>query len=490
MENKVYACIDLKSFYASVECVERGLNPITTNLVVADSERTEKTICLAVSPSLKSYKIASRARLFEVIKKVRDVNNERKRNVSKFIGKSYNNDEIKLNPYLELDFLIAKPRMSLYMKYSSKIYSIYLKYVSKDDIYSYSIDEVFMDITNYLKYSKLTKEEMITKIIKDIYKETGITATGGIGDNLYLAKVAMDIVSKHIKPNSDNVRIAYLNEKLYRQLLWEHEPLTDFWRVGKGYQEKLHENNIYTMGDIARCSINNEELLYKLFGVNAEILIDHAFGYEPCTIKDIKNYKPENNSISIGQVLKRPYDYQETKLIVMEMCDLLVLELINKKQFTNKISLTINYDSENLLNENYSGIIKKDYYGRYIPKESHGVIDIDHFTCSSKTLINKTMELFNKIMKVNLLSRRITIAFLSVKSEEDVKKIGNTKQMDLFSDNDIVDNNLDEEKDRDVSLAILKIKNKYGKNSLIKLVNLMPSSTLIERNEQIGGHHE
>ena len=489
MENKVYACIDLKSFYASVECVERGLDAITTNLVVADSERTEKTICLAVSPSLKSYGIPGRARLFEVIKRVRDVNTERKEKFHRFLGKSYNNNEIKLNPYLEMDFIIAKPRMSLYMKYSSKIYNIYLKYVSKDDIYSYSIDEVFMDITNYLKYSKLSKEEMITKIILDVYNETGITATGGIGTNLYLAKVAMDIVSKHIKPNNDNVRIAYLDERKYRELLWEHEPLTDFWRVGKGYQEKLHENKLYTMGDIARVAVNNEELLYKLFGVNAEILIDHAFGYEPCTIKDIKNYKPENNSISIGQVLKRPYDYQETKLIVMEMCDLLVLDLINKKLFTNKISLTINYDSENLINGNNSLLIKKDYYGRSVPKEAHGIINIDHYTCSSKLLNNKTLELFNKIMKTNLLSRRITIAFLDVKDEDLVKKLGNTKQMDLFSCNQDV-KIIDEDKDKDVSMAILKIKNKYGKNSLIKLINLMPESTLIERNKQIGGHHE
>ena len=485
---RIYACIDLKSFYASCECVERKLNSITTNLVVADVERTNKTICLAVSPSLKSYGIKGRARLFEVLKKVNDINNERKKKIKNFTGSSYNNNEIKMNPYLKLDFIIAKPRMALYMDYSARIYSIYLKYVSCDDIYAYSIDEVFMDITNYLKYSKMTKEEMITKIILDIYNETGITATGGIGTNLYLAKVAMDIMSKHINPNKDNVRIAYLDELAYRKNLWNHKPLTDFWRIGNGYQEKLYENKLYTMGDIARFSIKNEEKLYKLFGVNAEILIDHAWGYEPCTIKDIKNYQPENNSISIGQVLKRPYDYLETKLIVYEMADLLVLELVNKNLFTNKISLTINYDSENI-NDNYQGIIKNDYYGRKIPKEAHGIINIDHYTCSDKIILTKTLELFEKINKSNLLSRRITIAYLEVIGKEELNKKNNLWQIDLFSVNqkDFIEH---EKKDKDITEAILKIKKKYGKNAMIRGINLMPSSTLKERNEQIGGHHE
>ncbi len=483
---KVYACIDLKSFYASCECVERHLNSITTNLVVADKERTEKTICLAVSPSLKSYGIPGRARLFEVIRKVDEINNTRLKKINKFQGSSYNNDEIKLNPYLKLDYIIAKPRMALYMEYSAKIYSIYLKYVSKDDIYSYSIDEVFMDITNYLKYNKMTKEEMITKIILDIYDETGITATGGIGTNLYLAKVAMDIMSKHIKPNQDDVRIAYLDEKTYREKLWNHVPLTDFWRVGKGYFETLYKNKLYTMGDIARCSIDNEELLYQLFGVNAEILIDHAWGYEPCTIKDIKNYKSENNSISIGQVLKRPYNYLETKIIVLEMIDSLILSLIDKNLYTNKISLTINYDSENL-NNNYQGAIKKDYYGRMTPKEAHGVIDIDHYTCSSKIIIEKMEKLYKNIAKNNLSSRRITVCFLNVLKEEDVKK-RDIRQLDLFSD--IKTDSLEEEKDKKVSKTVLAIKKKYGKNSLIKGINLLESATGRERNEEIGGHHE
>ncbi len=485
MENRVYACIDLKSFYASVECVERKLNSITTNLVVADIERTEKTICLAVSPSLKSYGIPGRARLFEVIKKVDEINNTRLKKINKFIKSSYNNDEIRLNPYLKLDYIIAKPRMSLYMEYSAKIYSIYLKYVSSDDIYSYSIDEVFMDITSYLKYNKMTKEEMITKIILDIYNETGITATGGIGTNLYLAKVAMDIMSKHTNPNRDNVRIAYLDEISYRKLLWNHVPLTDFWRVGRGYAETLNKNKLYTMGDIARCSINNEELLYKLFGVNAEILIDHAWGYEPCTIKDIKNYKSESSSISIGQVLKRPYDYLETKIIVMEMVDNLILSLIDKNLYTNKISLTINYDSDNL-NNNYIGEIRKDYYGRNVPKEAHGTIDINHYTCSSKIINEKVEALYKKIMKSNLLSRRITIAFLNVLTFDEVKK-KEVRQLDLFSNIEI--DTKEEDKDKDVSIAVLKIKKKYGKNALLKGINLMDSATGKERNEEIGGHH-
>ena len=486
MDNRVYACIDLKSFYASCECVERGLNSITTNLVVADESRTSKTICLAVSPSLKSYGINGRARLFEVINKVNSINNNRKRNISSFTGSSYNNNEIRLNPYLKLDFIIAKPRMSLYMDYSSKIYSIYLKYVSSEDIFSYSIDEVFMDITSYLKYNKMTKEEMVTKIILDIYKETGITATAGIGTNLYLAKVAMDIMSKHISPNNDNVRIAYLDEKMYRENLWSHTPLTDFWRVGKGYFEKLLENKLYTMGDIARCSLEKEELLYKLFGVNAEILIDHAWGYEPCTIKDIKNYKPDNESISIGQVLKRPYNYLETEIIVKEMTDALILSLIDKNFYTNKISLTINYDSENIQN-NYIGKTKKDYYGRVIPKESHGIININYYTCNSKIINEKIIELYKKIMNSSLLVRRVTIAFLDIISEDRLKST-ETRQLDLFSNN--ISNINDDKDDKNIIKTVINIKKKYGKNSVIKGISLLDGATGRERNMEIGGHHE
>ena len=373
----IYVSIDLKSFYASVECNERGLNPITTNLVVADSSRTEKTICLAVSPSLKSYGIPGRARLFEVVQKVKEVNIERKRHAPNqtFTGSSYDNIALKRNSDLELTYLVAPPRMAYYIKYSTKIYNIYLKWFSSDDIYVYSIDEVFIDITHYLKTYKLSARDLVTKVIQDIYENTGITATAGIGTNLYLCKVAMDIVAKHVEPNKNGVRIAGLDELTYRKLLWNHRPLTDFWRVGKGYSNRLEEHRIYTMGDIARTSLNNEDLLYKLFGVNAELLIDHAWGYEPCTIKQIKSYKPSTNSICSGQVLHCPYDYKKTELIVKEMAELLSLDLVEKNLVTDQIVLTIGYDIENLTNSQisnlYKGEITIDRYGRRIPKHAH-----------------------------------------------------------------------------------------------------------------------
>ena len=373
----IYVSIDLKSFYASVECNERGLNPITTNLVVADSSRTEKTICLAVSPSLKSYGIPGRARLFEVVQKVKEINIERKRHAPNqtFTGSSYDNIALKRNSDLELTYLVAPPRMAYYIKYSTKIYNIYLKWFSSDDIYVYSIDEVFIDITHYLKTYKLSARNLVTKVIQDIYENTGITATAGIGTNLYLCKVAMDIVAKHVEPNKNGVRIAGLDELTYRKLLWNHRPLTDFWRVGKGYSNKLEEHRIYTMGDIARTSLNNEDLLYKLFGVNAELLIDHAWGYEPCTIKQIKSYKPSTNSICSGQVLHCPYDYKKTELIVKEMAELLSLDLVEKNLVTDQIVLTIGYDIENLTNSQisnlYKGEITIDRYGRRIPKHAH-----------------------------------------------------------------------------------------------------------------------
>ena len=373
----IYVSIDLKSFYASVECNERGLNPITTNLVVADSSRTEKTICLAVSPSLKSYGIPGRARLFEVVQKVKEINIERKRHAPNqtFTGSSYDNIALKRNSDLELTYLVAPPRMAYYIKYSTKIYNIYLKWFSSDDIYVYSIDEVFIDITHYLKTYKLSARDLVTKVVQDIYENTGITATAGIGTNLYLCKVAMDIVAKHVEPNKNGVRIAGLDELTYRKLLWNHRPLTDFWRVGKGYSNKLEEHRIYTMGDIARTSLNNEDLLYKLFGVNAELLIDHAWGYEPCTIKQIKSYKPSTNSICSGQVLHCPYDYKKTELIVKEMAELLSLDLVEKNLVTDQIVLTIGYDIENLTNSQisnlYKGEITIDRYGRRIPKHAH-----------------------------------------------------------------------------------------------------------------------
>ena len=373
----IYVSIDLKSFYASVECQERGLNPNTTNLVVADSSRTEKTICLAVSPSLKSYGIPGRARLFEVVQKVKEVNIERKRKAPNqiFTCSSYDDIALKKNPDLELTYIIAPPRMAYYMKYSTNIYNIYLKWFSPDDIYVYSIDEVFIDITNYLKIYNMKARELVTKVIQDVYNSTGITATAGIGTNLYLCKIAMDIVAKHVSPNKNGVRIAGLDEITYRKLLWNHRPITDFWRVGKGYSKKLETYRIYTMGDVARTSIQNEELLYKLFGINAELLIDHSWGYEPVTLEQIKAYKPASNSISSGQVLHCPYNYEKTKIIVKEMTELLTLDLVEKNLVTNQIVLTIGYDTENLTNPNisnyYKGEITIDRYGRKIPKHAH-----------------------------------------------------------------------------------------------------------------------
>lgn len=373
----IYVSIDLKSFYASVECKERGLDPITTNLVVADSSRTEKTICLAVSPSLKKHGIPGRARLFEVVQKVKEVNIERKRKAPNqiFTGSSYNDIELKKNKGLELAYIVAPPRMAYYMKYSTNIYNIYLKWFSPEDIYVYSIDEVFIDITHYLKTYQMKARELVTKVIQDIYDNIGITATAGIGTNLYLCKIAMDIVAKHVEPNKNGVRIAVLDEMSYRKLLWEHRPITDFWRVGKGYAKKLESHRIYTMGDIARTSIQNEELLYKLFGINAELLIDHAWGWEPVTIDYIKSYKPESNSISSGQVLHCPYNYEQTKLIVKEMTELLTLDLVEKNLVTNQIVLTVGYDIENLIDpfisNSYNGEITIDRYGRKIPKHAH-----------------------------------------------------------------------------------------------------------------------
>ena len=497
--NKTYICIDLKSFYASVECMERNLDPMTTNLVVADPERTEKTICLAVSPSLKSYGIPGRARLFEVIGKVREVNYQRRKKAYhyKFTGKSYNDKELKKNNNLELDYIIAPPRMALYIKYSTKIYNVYLKYVSPEDIHVYSIDEVFCDITNYLNYNKMTPKEMVTRMIHDVYTETGITATAGIGTNMYLAKVAMDIVAKHCEPDKYGVRIAELDEMSYRRQLWSHTPLTSFWRVGNGYVKKLEQNKLYTMGDIARCSLDNEELLYKLFGVNAELLIDHAWGWEPCTIEDIKNYKPSRNTLGIGQVLHCAYDYQKTKLIVKEMADSLSLDLVAKNLVTDQIVLTIGYDIENLTNENidYHGETVTDYYGRTIPKHAHGTINLEHFTSSSKVIMENTTKLFERIINKNLLAKRINLTASNVINEIDAKNQKQIKQFDLFTDY----NNFEEDKEKEKSEeqeenklqhVLLDIKNKYGKNAILKALNLSEGSTTMDRNKQIGGHHE
>ena len=455
MQENTYIAIDLKSFYASVECVERGLNPMTTNLVVADNSRTKKTICLAVSPSLKKYGIPGRARLYEVVQKAKQAN---------------------------IDFIIAPPRMAYYMKYSTRIYNIYLKYFAPEDIFAYSIDEVFCDVTHYLKTYKMTARQLVTKIMLDVLKTTGITATAGIGTNLYLAKVAMDIGAKHIKPDKNGVRIAELDEMSYRKLLWNYRPITDFWRVGKGYAKKLEKYRIYTMGDIARTSLRNEDLLYKLFGVNAELLIDHSWGWESATIKSIKEYKPRTNSISSGQVLKCPYNYENTKLIVKEMTELLTLDLVKKNLVTSQLVLTIGYDVENLI-DGYNGEIAFDQYGRKVPKHAHGTINLDHKTSSTKIITEAVMELYDRIINPKLLTRRINVTANNVVSEKQVQEY---EQINLFTD---YKKRQKEEDERKIQKAMLDIKNKYGKNAIIKGMNLQEGGTTIERNSQIGGHN-
>lgn len=495
---KVYMCIDLKSFYASVECIERGLDPLNTNLVVADESRTEKTVCLAITPSLKQYGLGGRARLFEVIQKVKSINYERRKNnnYKKFNSKSFLDSELKKDRTLELDFIIAPPQMKKHMKYSTNIYKIYLKYLAPEDIFVYSIDEVFCDITTYLSMYQMTAKELVSKIIKDVYDTTGITATAGIGTNMYLAKVCMDIVAKHTEPNEIGVRIAEIDEMSYRKLLWNHKPLTSFWRVGKGIADKLEKNGLYTMGDVARCSLNNENLLYKLFGVNAELLIDHAWGWEPTTIKEVKAYKPERNSISSGQVLHCPYKYENAKLIVREMIDLLSLDLTDKHLVTKQLVLDIGYDIENLTNpaikKMYNGEITIDNYGREVPKHSHGTINLDYNTSSSKVLSKKCIELYDRIVNKNLLIRKINITACNIIDEDIVKKEVVHEQLNLFSSSDDSEQKIEDKKrqkeDNKLQHVLLDIKNKYGKNSILKGMNLEEGGTTIDRNNQVGGH--
>ena len=416
--DKIYAAIDLKSFYASVECVERGLDPLTTNLVVADKSRTEKTICLAVSPSLKKYGIPGRPRLFEVIQKVKRINKERQETAPghKFIGQSFHSDKLS-DPSVALAYITAPPRMSLYMKYSTQIYQIYLRYFAPEDIHVYSIDEVFIDLTGYLTNYQMGAKELISKVIQDVLKETGITATAGIGTNLYLAKIAMDIMAKHVPADEYGVRIAYLDELTYRKKLWEHQPITDFWRVGKGYAKKLAVYQIYTMGDVARCSVgkekeyHNEELLYKLFGINAELLIDHAWGYEPCTIADIKVYKPEAKSIGSGQVLSSAYSSEKAKVVVLEMAEQIAFDLFEQKLVSKQFVLTIGYDRDNLQGQKYSGEVATDRYGRKIPKHAHGTINLDTPTSSLKEITTAVSSLYDRIIDKKLLIRRLTLTF-------------------------------------------------------------------------------
>lgn len=502
---KTYIAIDLKSFYASVECRERNRDPLTTNLVVADPSRTEKTICLAVSPSLKKYGLSGRARLFEVIQKVNAANNIRKLKAPNhvFSGSSDDSTELQKNPSLKIDYIIAPPRMARYMEYSTKIYNIYLKYIAPEDIHIYSIDEVFIDVTHYLSTYNMTARELAMTMIQDILDTTGITATAGIGTNMYLCKIAMDIVAKHIEPDKNGVRIAELDEMSYRRLLWNHKPLTDFWRVGRGYSKKLEKIGLYTMGDIARCSIGkstdyyNEELLYKLFGINAELLIDHAWGYEPCTMEDVKAYKPETNSISSGQVLHCPYEFDKARLVVKEMIDLMALDLVDKGLVTNQIVLTIGYDIENMTDKNrsqsYKGTVTTNYYGKKVPKPAHGTTNLPKQTSSTTLITNAVMELYDKIVNKKLLIRRINIVANKLVDEHSVKNANKYEQLDLFTDYEILKKqrekeNAESEREKRMQNTILDIKKKFGKNAILKGMNLQEGATAKDRNNQIGGH--
>ena len=498
VQQKRYIAIDLKSFYASEECVERGLNPLTTNLVVADESRTEKTICLAVSPSLKAYGIPGRARLFEVLQKVQEVNALRRAAAPGrvFTGKSSDAEELERNPSLELDFIIAPPQMAHYMECSGRIYGVYLNYIAPEDIHVYSIDEVFIDATPYLKTYGLTARDLARKLIGDVLETTGITATAGIGTNLYLCKVAMDIVAKRIPADCDGVRIAELDEMSYRRTLWDHRPLTDFWRIGRGYTKKLERNGLFTMGDVARCSIgkpgqfHNADLLYKPSGINAELLIDHAWGWEPCTIADIKAYRPESRSVSSGQVLKCPYPFRQTRVVTREMADALAMDLLDKGLVTDQIVLTIGYDRENLTNPNISkahvGEIVVDHYGRMVPKHAHGTANLPRRTASTKLIVDAVMDLFDRIVEPHLLARRITLVANHVMLERDVPAT-QMEQLDLFA----VDESREEEllqREKRRQLAVLSIRKKYGKNAILKGMNFWEGATARERNAQIGGH--
>ncbi|MBQ7084650.1 MAG: DNA methylase [Anaerotignum sp.] len=498
---ETYLCIDLKSYYASVECVDRNLDPMVINLVVADTSRTDKTICLAVSPALKSFGVPGRARLFEVNQIVRDINyNRRMKTPAKaFWDKSCNIRELDADPTLELDFIIAPPRMAHYMEVSASIYNIYLKYISSEDIHVYSIDEVFIFLTPYLDYYKLSARELASKIIADVYTTTGITATAGIGTNMYLAKVAMDILAKKMPADEKGMRIAELDEISYRYEMWDHEPIRDFWRVGRGYTKKLHEAGLYTMGDIARFSLSRygEDRLYKLFGINAELLIDHAWGWEPCTIADVKSYKPMTNSLSSGQVLHSAYNAEKARIIVMEMADRLVLDMVDKDLVTDQIVLSIGYDKESLADpefrKHYKGVIETDHYGREIPKYTHGTTNLSSYTSSSKEIIEAVVDLFDHIIDTELLVRRVTIAVNHVIPEKVLEKKKAPEQLNLFMDIDESEKQRQKEsaeyqKEKQLQKAILQIQKKYGKNALLKGTNLLDGATMRERNEQVGGH--
>ncbi len=495
MSEKVYAVIDLKSFYASVECRERALDPMDTNLVVADASRTEKTICLAVSPSLKAYGIPGRARLFEVIQKVREVNEERRWKVpgKKLTGKSVYDHILKKDPSKEIDYIIAPPRMALYLKYSTEIYQIYLKYVSAEDIHVYSIDEVFIDLTNYLETYKKTAYELTKDIIYNILFQTGITAAAGIGPNMYLAKVAMDIMAKHEEADEYGVRIAQIDEMSYREKLWAHQPVTDFWRVGKGISKRLEKYDLYTMGDIARFSLKNEDILYREFGINAELLIDHAWGWEPVTIADIKGYTPQVKSINAGQVLHSPYSFEKARIVLHEMVDSMVYQLLESEMMTDQLVLTVGYDIENLSSDGggYDGEIVIDHYGRRKPKSAHGTTNLDKKTSSAKLLTKATLDLYDKIADPNLLIRRLTLVASRLKTESEVREEQSVQQLDLFSTVNSADVEKEAkalEKEKRLQKAVLGLKHKYGKNAVLKGMNFQDGATMRDRNRQIGGH--
>ena len=542
--SKTYISIDLKSFYASVECMERGLDPLNTNLVVADASRTQKTICLAVSPSLKAYGIPGRARLFEVEQKVKEANARRQTRAPKNIldGKSVFASELNENPNLAIDYIAAKPRMALYMSKSTQIYDVYLRYIAPEDIYAYSVDEVFIDASGYLKTYGLNAHDFARLLVREVFKETGITATAGIGPNLYLCKIAMDIGAKHTEADADGVRIAELDEYSYRRLLWDHRPITDFWRVGRGYAKKLAKKSIFTMGDIARCSLGtssdyyNEDLLYKMFGVNAELLIDHAWGYEPCTLAEVKSYRPQRKSLVSGQVLQNAYTYDKTRIVVREMMELLALDLVDKGLLTNQIVLTIGYDIENLSDPErrkaYKGEITVDGYGREIPKHAHGTGNLPFSTSSTKLTTDCVLEVFDRVVDESLLTRRISITANNLVLESEYKresevasaepeqismfdmlaggddsqapervsskeatacseqdKPNSTMVAESISGSAASDKSEDAlEKEKQVQEAMLKIKKRFGKNAILKGTNLQEGATAKERNAQIGGH--
>ena len=501
-KQRYYAAIDLKSYYASVECLQRGLDPLMTNLVVADASRTEKTICLAVSPSLKAYGISGRARLFEVIERVKQVNAERLRHAPghRFSDKSFDDTALKNDPALALDYIVATPQMAKYSKISTEIYRVYLKYIAPEDIHVYSIDEVMIDVTAYLETYHMTARELVMTMILDVLKTTGITATAGIGSNLYLCKVAMDILAKHVQPDQNNVRIAELDEKSYRRLLWDHRPLTDFWRVGRGLSRKLEEHGLYTMGDIARCSIGkaddyyNEPLLFKLFGVNAELLIDHAWGWEPCRMSDIKSYVPETQCVSSGQVIQCPYPYDKAWLVVREMADAVAMDLLEKELVTDQITLTIGYDIENVVSGAYRGAVQKDTYGRMIPKHAHGTVTLPRKTSSSRSLMDAALSIYDNKVDPALTIRRITITANRLESEASAQSVPEPmEQFSLFEDSAAKDEAAQAEKEkqereRKIQTAMLNIKQKFGKNAILNGTSYMEGATARERNGQIGGH--